>query len=283
MKKTLIAVGKAVLYILFTLLIQFVVSFGYWVISAMSFVAAHQDMFRQNPAAVLNTFLYEYAEEPLGTVLLISNVIALLLIWLFFLIRRRKFIQEVELVKTRWTNLAAAVVYGFGMCFSVSFVTGLLVEILPISQATIDAHLAAAALVDSDYTITGILSTVVIGPIAEEVFLRGLAYTRLRRAMPPILAAVLSSLAFGLLHGDIIWFMSAFGGGLAMAWIFQRTGSLWAPILVHMTNNALAMLVPDMAEGWGYYALVAVSLAALAGSVIYLQKTNPVAPKTQTN
>ncbi len=184
-------------------------------------------------------------------------------------------------------------------------------EILPISQATIDAHLAAAALVDSDYTITGILSTVVIAPIAEEVFLRGLAYTRLRRAMPPILAAVLSSLAFGVLHGDIIWFMSAFGGGLAMAWIFQRTtrlrramppilaavlsslafgvlhgdiiwfmsafggglamawifqrtGSLWAPILVHMTNNALAMLVPDMAEGWGYYALVAVSLAALA-------------------
>ena len=128
---------------------------------------------------------------------------------------------------------------------------------------------------ESDYTLTGILSAVVIAPIAEEVFLRGLAYTRLRRAMPPILAAVLSSLAFGVLHGDIIWFMSAFGGGLAMAWIFQRTGSLWASILVHMTNNALAMLVPDMAEGWGYYALVAVSLAALAGSVIYLQKTNP--------
>ena len=275
MKKTLVAIGKAVLYILFTVLIQFVVSFAHCVISGVIFTAQYPDLFSRNPEAVLSNFFYEYAESPQGTVLLISNAIALLLIWLFFVIRRRKFTQEVELVKTRWTNLATAVVYGFGMCFSVSFVTWLLVEILPISQATIDAHLAAAALVDSDYTITGILSTVVIAPIAEEVFLRGLAYTRLRRAMPPILAAVLSSLAFGLLHGDIIWFMSAFGSGLAMAWIFQRTGSLWASILVHMTNNALAMLVPDMAEGWGYYALVAVSLAALAGSVIYLQKTNP--------
>ena len=283
MKKTLVAIGKAVLYILFTLSIQFVVSFAHLVISGMLFAAAHMDIFSRNPEAVLNTFLYEYAQKPLSAVLLISNIIALLLIWLFFVIRRRKFTQEVELVKTRWTNLAAAVIYGFRMCFATTFVTWLLVEILPISQATIDAHLAASALTESDYTLTGILSAVVIAPIAEEVFLRGLAYTRLRRAMPPIWAAVLSSLIFGVLHGNIIWFMSAFMAGLAMTWIFQRTGSLWAPILVHMTNNALAMLVPDMAEGWGYYALVAVSLAALAGSVIYLQKTNPVAPKTQTN
>lgn len=276
MKKTLAAVGKAILYVLALFLIQIVVSFGYLIVSALIYGFSHYEMFQADAAAAGRIFVYEFFKNPPnGSMLLISNVIALLLIWLFFLIRRRKFTQEVELVKTRWTNLAAAVVYGFGMCFSISFVTGILVEILPISQATIDAHLAASALTESDYTLTGILSTVVIAPIAEEVFLRGLAYTRLRRAMPPILAAVLSSLAFGLLHGDIIWFMSAFGGGLAMAWIFQRTGSLWAPILVHMTNNALAMLVPDMAEGWGYYALVAVSLAALAGSVIYLQKTNP--------
>lgn len=275
MKKALASIGKAVLYVLALFLIQTIVSFGYLAVSAMSFVMAHSDMFHQNPAAVLNTFLYEYAQKPLSAVLLISNIISLLLIWLFFVIRRRKFTQEVELVKTRWMNLAAAVVYGFGMSFSITFVTWLLVEILPISQATIDAHLAASALVDSDYTLTGILSAVVLAPVAEEVFLRGLAYTRLRRAMPPIWAAVLSSLIFGALHGDIIWFMSAFMAGLAMAWIFQRTGSLWAPILVHMTNNALAMLVPDMAEGWGYYALVAVSLAAIVCSAVYLCRTNP--------
>ncbi len=217
MKKTLVAIGKAVLYILFTLLIQFIVSFVHMVISGVIFTAQYPDLFSRNPEAVLSNFFHGYAESPQGTVLLISNAIALLLIWLFFVIRRRKFTQEVELVKTRWTNLATAVVYGFGMCFSVSFVTllliwlffvirrrkftqevelvktrwtnlatavvygfgmcfsvsfvtWLLVEILPISQATIDAHLAAAALVDSDYTITGILSTVVIAPIAEEVF-----------------------------------------------------------------------------------------------------------------
>ena len=49
---------------------------------------------------------------------------------------------------------------------------------------------------------------------------------------------VLSAAVCASGHPGIVWFVSAFLGGLLMAWVYERTGSLAAPILVHMLNNA---------------------------------------------
>jgi membrane protease YdiL (CAAX protease family) len=31
--------------------------------------------------------------------------------------------------------------------------------------------------------------------------------------------------------------------GAALAWLYQRTGSLWPPIIVHAVNNSLAFTI----------------------------------------
>ena len=102
-----------------------------------------------------------------------------------------------------------------------------------------------------------VLATVIAGfliivaaPVSEEIFFRGFMFAGLRRAMPMIVAALLSAIFWGALHlsaGNIgvAIQLSAFGAILAL--LYERTGTLWAPILAHVINNSIAftLLVTD--------------------------------------
>ncbi|MGI9415314.1 MAG: CPBP family intramembrane glutamic endopeptidase [Hyphomicrobiales bacterium] len=87
-------------------------------------------------------------------------------------------------------------------------------------------------------TVNGIniLAMVVVGPIVEEVLFRGFLFNRLWQKYSLKTAVIISSVAFALLHIEII------GGivfGVVLALIYARTHSLIGPILIHMSNNAL--------------------------------------------
>ena len=66
----------------------------------------------------------------------------------------------------------------------------------------------------------------------------------LRRSMPWIGAAVISSLVWGVFHftGPSSWGvvvqLAIFG--IVLGWLYEKTGSIWPGIVIHALNNALA-------------------------------------------
>lgn len=95
---------------------------------------------------------------------------------------------------------------------------------------------------------------VVLAPAYEELLFRRVLFARLWAAGRPVLGMVLSSLAFAFLHeipgtndreiAQTLQLWLVYGGmGAAFAWLYQRTGTLWAPIIVHGINNAIALSV----------------------------------------
>ena len=52
---------------------------------------------------------------------------------------------------------------------------------------------------------------------------------------------VLSSLIFGVVHGNWVQAPFAFVTGLALGWMYYRTGSLLPGILMHFVNNSAAV------------------------------------------
>ncbi len=89
--------------------------------------------------------------------------------------------------------------------------------------------------------------------LAEETYFRGLVQHVLGRGA---LAIVLSGTIFAVLHIDPIQAVGVLPVGLYLAWLGDRTRSLWAPIAAHATNNTIALLatrvVPEMdASGAG--------------------------------
>jgi uncharacterized protein len=104
------------------------------------------------------------------------------------------------------------------------------------------------------------LFAVVLAPAYEELLFRRVLFGRLWAAGWPWLGAVFSSLAFALAHelpganGNeplatvLLWTVYA-SMGLAFAWLYRRTGTLWAPIGAHMLNNALALSLLGLLGG----------------------------------
>lgn len=99
-------------------------------------------------------------------------------------------------------------------------------------------------------TVIAGLLIIVAAPISEEMFFRGFMFAGLRRAMPVIVAALLSSVFWGALHlsgGNIGVAVQISVFGVILALLYERTGTLWAPILAHAINNSIAftLLVTD--------------------------------------
>lgn len=89
--------------------------------------------------------------------------------------------------------------------------------------------------------IVAVVVLAVMAPIAEELVFRGLLYGWLRGFMPFALVAILTSALFGLAHGELAHAIAAGLLGLALAFIRERSGSLWPAIAAHVVNNLVAV------------------------------------------
>ncbi len=95
------------------------------------------------------------------------------------------------------------------------------------------------------------LLLVVIMPIAEELFFRGFLYRLLRGHFSPWAAAPISAAVFAALHGVPSLFPWLFYMGLVYAALAERTGSLWAGIVVHaMANGLVLAYLVVLLYGW---------------------------------
>ncbi|WP_420595410.1 CPBP family intramembrane glutamic endopeptidase [Deinococcus sp.] len=78
-------------------------------------------------------------------------------------------------------------------------------------------------------------------PLAEEMAFRGVLMRGLEWARGPLLAAIVSSLLFGLAHGSPAQVIAILPLGWLLARSVQHSGSLWTSVLIHMLNNTLAV------------------------------------------
>ncbi len=92
---------------------------------------------------------------------------------------------------------------------------------------------------------------VIAAPLSEEMFFRGFMFGGLRRSMSIWPAALISAAVWGSLHlgaGNIGVAVQLAVFGVILAWLYERSGTLWAPVLAHTINNTIAfvLLVTDV-------------------------------------
>jgi uncharacterized protein len=89
-----------------------------------------------------------------------------------------------------------------------------------------------------------ILLIVVLAPISEEVCFRGMLFGGLREKLPRLGAALISGLIFGGLHATtgVTAVPPLIVFGVLLALLYEKTGSIVPGILLHMLNNAVALL-----------------------------------------
>ena len=87
---------------------------------------------------------------------------------------------------------------------------------------------------------------VILAPLTEEMFFRGFMFASLRRSMSLWPAAAIAAVVWGSLHlsgGNIGVAIQLSVFGVILAWLYERSGSLWAPITAHALNNTIAFIL----------------------------------------
>jgi len=85
------------------------------------------------------------------------------------------------------------------------------------------------------------VAIVVFAPIAEELFFRGIVFNAWLREAGRLWAYVGSAALFAAIHLSLESLLPIFLLGLALAWVYQRTGTLLAPITMHATVNGISV------------------------------------------
>jgi membrane protease YdiL (CAAX protease family) len=104
----------------------------------------------------------------------------------------------------------------------------------------------AQALAPAGFTwLSAIGMTMLAGlviPIVEEVFFRGVVYRWLRDKWGIAVGVIVSGLVFGIAHFEPATVVPAIVMGFVLALAYEKSQSLWPPILIHMLNNTLAIV-----------------------------------------
>ena len=102
-------------------------------------------------------------------------------------------------------------------------------------------------LAPKNFSWLGAVGMILLGglavPFAEELFFRGVLYVWLRDRLGFWAAVLISSMIFGALHGEVSVAGATFVMGLALAWFYERSKSLWPSIFIHALNNSLKLIL----------------------------------------
>lgn len=89
-----------------------------------------------------------------------------------------------------------------------------------------------------------VASALVLAPLAEECFFRGILQTKLKSMLKSRwLAIAVSASLFGLMHGDqVAAVVPLIVMGVSLGFVYEATGSLAGPILVHAAFNLKSLI-----------------------------------------
>lgn len=87
------------------------------------------------------------------------------------------------------------------------------------------------------------ITAVIVAPLCEEVVFRGYLYPVLKKFNGPWLGAFVSALIFSAAHGSLVALLPLFIFGLMLVFLYEWSGSIWAPIAAHFLFNGATVAV----------------------------------------
>ncbi len=88
-----------------------------------------------------------------------------------------------------------------------------------------------------------VVAAVIAAPLCEEIVFRGYFYPVLKKFGGAWPAAVCSSLVFAAAHGSLAALLPLFLFGGLLVFIYEKSGSIWAPIAVHFCFNSVTVII----------------------------------------
>lgn len=159
-----------------------------------------------------------------------------------------------------------------------STVVGVVWEMLPFPDWAWEIYNETVADILMGEDLMTYLAVVLMAPIVEELLCRAILIGDLSRLIPKWVALLISSVIFGVMHGNLIQGTYAFACGLILGLIYLSYGSVTASILFHMGFNAasyLLSLIPEDDASLSFLTVVlSFTVFAAASVFVWLDTKN---------
>jgi len=182
--------------------------------------------------------------------ILLAESLAIGLVW-WVLTRRRVDWRSIGFSRwPHWRDIKWATA-GFVAFYALSIIVSLIISLIwPNLNIDQNQNVGFSTLVGPQAWILAFIGLVILPPLGEETLVRGYLYTGLRSKMKFLPALLITSVMFGAAHfqtdnGQLIWAVAldTFMLSLVLVYLREKTGVLYAGIMVHLLNNLVAFLV----------------------------------------
>lgn len=237
MKKVIMQILKALAYFAVYFIplnvIMFIVQYVYGVMKGREFRAA--GIGYEEGLAIIN--------ENLGTIneigLLIASVLILLTFFIIEKVKKTSIVKETDIKKVSGRQIGFTIIGATGGMFFLNFI----MSFLPIPQEMMNNMQNGLSNITTSSLILGIVTNTILVPVMEEVVFRGYLFSRLNKAMPSIVAAIISSAVFGICHGGALWALWAFTVGMIICIVRIKSGSIIPGMIFHIIMNGFSTII----------------------------------------
>ena len=254
-------------------------------------IARHGQSILQDQTFLTHTLMQRYLGM-MGWILIISDVAAVLIFLFIVKGRHESFRETVGLRRFRPLLVVALLMLGAGLSLLLNSGTQILSTLFPSITSSGNSTLNAAF--DQLFSSApGIVSIILIAPIAEEIAFRGMVFGVLRQKLALPVALIVQAVIFGVFHGNIAQGLMAFGLGCLLAWVYLRSGSIICAMLVHFAFNGTTVLITLVTNKtgsgpiWLWLLLMLAAAGLFVGGLLWQigltkRKSLPTAPPAST-
>ena len=163
-------------------------------------------------------------------------------VWFFALYRRKAGLRDLGL---RYYSIGKTLWYTFISLIAIFIISFVYVYVMN-SVLGIEAPASKIEVLVRNRSISNTVLLVVvafIGPVTEEVFFRGFLYSAFKKSWGVLPALFISSILFSVVHLQVYSFLPLFIIGWLLAYLFEKTRSLFPAIFLHAVYNLILILI----------------------------------------
>lgn len=191
--------------------------------------------------------LIDWLSAPLGSLTLaaVIYVLAALLVVMPFFLRRvpwREILGRLAISRRFKGKMLAWALYAWGMYFLTSVMVAFVLSFvnLPGLNLQQQQQVGFQNLANGFEYVAAFVALVVVAPVFEEVIFRGFLFGRIRERSGFWPSAILTSLTFAALHGQVNVGIDVFILSMFLCFLREKFDSIWPGVMVHALKNGLA-------------------------------------------
>lgn len=273
MTKIVKAVGMIALLLIIYYIAQAFVALTFGIVHIVSQAVSAAGAGLQLDVEALMSDLMNFVSAQTPWIVLLAVLITIPTYWLLYQNRRRELLTFTSFRSIGFIGVPVLLLFGLSLNVVIEVLLTFVSQIAAFSEFFESYNQVSEVIFSGNFVMT-LLAVGIIGPIFEELLFRGLVFGELRKISHVRVAIVIQALLFGIYHLNVIQGSYAFFIGLLLGFVYYRSNSILAPILIHIAVNASSVIVSEfvtldqLANVGGIVVIAGIALFFLTGAFI---------------